>query len=471
MSRFTYIVILLTVLISAPLRGAEPPYELDFDELQLAVEQLDCIVEPNYDEIVESYLNRYLKSSRKYTAKMLGRASIYFPIFEAYLQSAGLPDDLKYLPIVESALNPTGTSRVGAQGLWQFMPSTAPEFGMVLNTEVDERMDTHLATMGALKYLQKSYERYESWELALASYNAGPGRVNRAIRRARSTKFSRVKRYLPRETRNYVPAFIAATFLMKKYAEYDLEPQEPELDLVLTETMVITEPISFAQINRVTGISIPIIKRLNPSYIHDCIPFKDGGAYLILPKRVLPAMLEYLDIRSIGDQNKSPKSSGKWTIVHETPTLAGKYKRVQMITNTPVSTSEIATALEVSPFLLAKWNPSWRLEDTLQLQTVFYQFEPTQYIHLEQTLWYELAPISSRPLRVLDTPISLQANSTSFGQFKAGIGQSQWFVPAYTLPIRALFDKFPSLDQSYVYRKNKLQRDDLLQPGQAIRIK
>jgi len=197
------------------------------------------VAPPRFTSVVKSYINTYTVKKRQHTEAMLGRISIYFPMFEKYLSENNLPVDLKYLSIVESALNPKAVSRSGAVGLWQFMPPTGKENGLKINSTVDERRDPHKSTLAAAKYLKKQYKRYNNWELALAAYNGGPGRVNRAIKRGRSKNFWRIKRYLPKETQNYVPAFIAATYVVNYYPEHNLVPVYPEIDLQMTELIKI----------------------------------------------------------------------------------------------------------------------------------------------------------------------------------------------------------------------------------------
>ena len=175
-----------------------------------------------------------------------------------------MPLDLKFLSVVESALNPMAVSRSGAVGLWQFMPATGREYGLKISRYVDERKDPVKSTLAAIKYLKKQYNRYGNWELALAAYNGGPGRVNRAIKRGRSKNFWRIRKYLPRETRNYVPAYIAATYIANFYHMHDLVPIYPDLELQLTESVKVYETLNFSEIEAITGTPEYIIEILNP---------------------------------------------------------------------------------------------------------------------------------------------------------------------------------------------------------------
>ena len=269
------------------------PYPVYSDEeLEVRVKNLSSLaVTPQLDRVVKSYIKTYSVLKRDRTEKMLGRLVMYFPLFEKYLAEQGMPADIKYLSVVESALNPQATSRVGAGGLWQFMPGTGKEYGLRMNSKLDERRDPHKSTKAAIKYLKRLYNKYQDWELALAAYNSGPGRVNRAIRRGRSRNFWKIKKYLPRETRNYVPAFVAANYIVNNYHLHYLKPQFPELDLQMTDYTKVYKSISFREISEITGTPTHIIKTLNPSFKQGIIPSSRNGHFLTLPKRTMPAYL------------------------------------------------------------------------------------------------------------------------------------------------------------------------------------
>ena len=210
------------------------------------------------------------------------------------LEEAQLPSELKYLSIVESALVPTARSRSGAVGLWQFMPPTGKDYGLRINSTVDERRDPNKSTKAALKYLSKLHKRYGNWELALAAYNGGPGRVNRAVKRGRSKNFWRIQKHLPRETRNYVPAFIAATYIMNYYEMHNLVPIYPEPDLQSTRSEKIYDRLSFNEIANITGAPMYLIKQLNPSFKRQYIPTSRNGNWVILPQQYMPALLNHI---------------------------------------------------------------------------------------------------------------------------------------------------------------------------------
>lgn len=287
----------LALLFFSPLLLQAENYP-EFDEA-LIIERLKSVEEPlvelRYNSVVRGYIKSYLFWNRGKAERILGRTVLYFPLFEEYLHKRDMPDKLKYLSVVESALNPHAVSPVGAMGLWQFMPSTGREYGLQINEYVDERKDPHKSTQAALDYLTRQYEKFGDWALALAAYNGGSGRVSRAIKRGRSKNFWSIRRYMPRETRNYVPAYIAATYLMEFYKEHEVVPEYPPLDYQITEIIKVYDNFDFNRIAQVTGLPLETIEALNPAYKQGVIPENPDGNYLILPKRVMQAFRDYLE--------------------------------------------------------------------------------------------------------------------------------------------------------------------------------
>jgi membrane-bound lytic murein transglycosylase D len=256
-----------------------------------------------YDNIVTAYLQTYLYKKPEKTRAMLSRMPMYFHLFESELKAAGMPDDLKYLSVTESALNPLAVSHCGATGLWQFMPATGSEYGLEQNSAIDERSDPVMATRAALKYLKKLYNSYGDWALALAAYNSGPGNVNRAIKRAHSKNFWAIRKYLPRETCNYVPAFISATYICNFYMMHNLMPDYPDLDYQITAYTKVFDGVAFQEICDATGLDFNTVVALNPGYKKFYVPAQTQGRFIMLPVRVMDAFNNYL--RSKGAQSVS----------------------------------------------------------------------------------------------------------------------------------------------------------------------
>lgn len=283
MDLFKQIILFLFFCLSANACSASDDVYFSEEEAKARAQEMPLMFKVKYDQIVNSYLQTYFVKARPKASRIIGNTSMYFPIFEKYIAEKNLPRDLRFLPILESALNPTAESRSGAMGLWQFMEMTGEEYGLVNNFLVDERKDPHKSTKAALTYLEKLYNKYGDWSLAIAAYNGGPGTVNRAIKRGRSKNFWKIKKYLPRETRNYIPAFTAAAYLFKYYELHGISPLYPELSMQMTDYVKIYEELSFEQIYQLTGIPIYTIEFLNPSYKQQKIYKSYNGNYLILP--------------------------------------------------------------------------------------------------------------------------------------------------------------------------------------------
>lgn len=264
-------------------------------ELRERLSYLSGCVELKTHPVVKGYIRTYVQLKTEKARVMLGKRLTYFPLFEEKLKEYGLPTDLKYLSVVESALNPKAVSRVGATGLWQFMPATGAEYGLRTTSVVEDRSDPVKSTDAAARHLRDLYNRYNDWALALAAYNSGSGRVNAAIKRAHSRNFWTIQRYLPKETRNYVPAFIAATYICNYYTSHGLMPHEPDFDEQLTEYIKVYEGMSFRDIADATGIDYQVVKTLNPGFRRDYVPTATQGHYVILPERVMPAFVRYLN--------------------------------------------------------------------------------------------------------------------------------------------------------------------------------
>ena len=222
---------------------------------------------------VKSFIELYANRRRQQSSRMLGLSYVYFPMFEKYLSQYNLPLELKYLAMVESALNPTAGSKAGAKGLWQFMRGTGAEYGLRVSTLVDDRFDPEKETDAACQYLQNLYARYEDWFLVLAAYNSGPGTVNKAILRAGGVKnYWAIWPYLPAETRGYVPAFIAVTYVMNYAAEHNLYPTNPGLLLHGTDTVMVRDRVAFDQINECIGVPMEDLTFFNPQYTKRIVP-------------------------------------------------------------------------------------------------------------------------------------------------------------------------------------------------------
>ena len=246
-----------------------------------------------YNDVVREAIELYVGGRGALISKMLARSAMYFPIIEEELDRQRLPLELKYLSIVESALNPSAVSRAGATGLWQFMLRTGKIYGLHIDSLVDERMDPQKSTRAMAAYFKDLYGIYGDWLLAIAAYNCGPGNVNKAIQRAGEGRksFWDVYRFLPRETRSYVPFFIAAYYAMEHYEEHDINPSLVRLPLA-TDTVHVNRRLTFRDISHAINIPVEQIEELNPAYKKDIIPGNNGTMVLTLPTAYATAFVE-----------------------------------------------------------------------------------------------------------------------------------------------------------------------------------
>ena len=257
--------------------------------------RIPSIIEMPFNEVVKRYIEAYTGRLRNKVSFMLAAANFYMPIFEEALDTYDLPMELKYLPIIESALNPKAQSRVRASGLWQFMLRTGKAYGLESNSLVEERFDPVKSTWAAVRYLKELYGIYKDWNLVLAAYNSGPGNVNKAIRRAGgSTDYWDIYPFLPKETRGYVPGFIAANYVMTYYCEHGICPMESELPAV-SDTIHINRDLHFQQVASVCNIDIEQLRSLNPQYKKDIIPGNSRVYALRLPNNTVGTFIERQD--------------------------------------------------------------------------------------------------------------------------------------------------------------------------------
>ncbi len=257
--------------------------------------RMPTVMEMPYNEVVRRFIDVYTGRLRNQVAFMLSASNFYIPIFEEALDAYGLPLELKYLPIIESALNPSAVSRAGASGLWQFMLGTGKMYDLVSNSLVDERRDPIKSTWAAARYLKELYNIYNDWNLVIAAYNCGPGNVNKAIRRSGGqTDYWAIYNNLPKETRGYVPAFIAANYVMTYYCDHNICPLETNIPAD-TDTLIINKRLHFEQVADLCNIDIEQLRSLNPQYKRDIIPGDTKAYTLRMPHAEICAFIDKKD--------------------------------------------------------------------------------------------------------------------------------------------------------------------------------
>ncbi len=315
--------------------------------------RIPTVLEFPYNDVVRKFIDVYAGKLRNQVSIMLSSSNFYMPIFEEALDAYGVPNELKYLPVVESALNPSVTSRAGASGLWQFMLVTGKEYGLETNSMVDERRDPIKSSWAAARFLNDLYAIYNDWNLVIAAYNCGPGNVNKAIRRAGGAKdYWAIYHYLPRETRGYIPAFIAVNYIMTYYCEHEICPAAATLPVV-TDTIQVAQDIHFNQISAFCNVQVEELRSLNPQYKHDIIP---GNTHLYTLRLPYNSVATYIENQEsiYNYQRQDLFSKRKIVAIKEAtyPTKGTVYYKIK----SGDTLSEIARKFKVSVPNLRKWN-------------------------------------------------------------------------------------------------------------------
>lgn len=257
--------------------------------------RIPSVMEMAYNDVVQKFIDRYSGRLRHSISYMLGASNFYIPIFEEALEAYQLPLELKYLPVIESALNPLAVSRVGATGLWQFMITTAKQYGLQVNSLTDERRDPVKASYAAARYLKDLYRVFGDWNLVIAAYNCGPENINKAIHRSNGEKdYWQIYPYLPKETRGYVPAFIAANYMMTYYSQHNICPMSTRLP-AKTDTVMVNRNVHLEQVAEVVGINIDLLRSLNPMYRRDVVPGHTEPCPLRLPQTEVGKFIDMQD--------------------------------------------------------------------------------------------------------------------------------------------------------------------------------
>lgn len=276
---------------------ANPDYNPTFttEEYQERLRRLPVVMEMPYNSVVQKFIDQYSGRLRRTVSYALGAGNFYIPIFEEALDYYGLPLELKYLPVIESALEPKAKSSAGAVGLWQFMLATGKRYDLKVNSLIDERQDPYKSSWAAARYLRDLYKIYRDWNLVIAAYNCGPTNVNKAIHRANGVRdYWTIYPYLPSETRGYVPAFIAANYIMNYYCEHNICPMKTKLPIT-TDTVTIMRDLHMQQVAELCNIDVEAIQALNPQYRTQLIPGSSGPMTLRLPTETLNTFIDLKD--------------------------------------------------------------------------------------------------------------------------------------------------------------------------------
>ena len=286
--------------------SGENPYYSD-EEIALRLRKMNTVIEMPFNNVVRQFIDRYTNRMRRSVSTWLGSINFYTPIFEQALESYNVPLELKYLPIIESALNPKAVSRVGATGLWQFMLATGKQYGLRVNSLVDDRRDPIRSSYAAAKYLRDLFRIFGDWTLAIAAYNCGPENVNKAIRRSGGAMdYWKIYPYLPSETRGYVPAFIAANYVMNYYCDHNICPMLTTLP-EHTDTVVVNHNVSLSSISKFCDIDINMLRELNPQYRRDLVNGLNEPSTIRMPIAAINRYVEQEDTIKLYDSEHNSK--------------------------------------------------------------------------------------------------------------------------------------------------------------------
>jgi membrane-bound lytic murein transglycosylase D len=431
------------------------------------LENIESAVDLSFNNVVKNFIQFYTIKRRDQVEVMLGLSAHYFPMFEEALDRYELPLELKFIPIIESALNPMARSRVGASGMWQFMYSTAKLMNLEISSFIDERRDPLKSTDAAARYLKQLYDIYQDWQLVIAAYNCGPGTLNRAIKRAGGKKnYWEIYYNLPRETRQYVPAFIAATYVMNYFSNLRLIPQIPNIPVV-TDTIMVNHLLHFNQIAANTGIDIEQIRLLNPMYRRDVIPGKPDKPYeLRLPIEKVSLFVSMEDSIYNYDRDKYfpnntlVEPSGSSNTSYTLSDIKGKSKIIYTVKSGD-NVAQISQKFKVKAADLRSWNNIRNFIKAGQKLVVYVPETqknktdsdsiPTIKQHKSKASNQEIASAASQS----------GAGSADFVYYTVKKGDNFWTIA----------QKYPGVSNTDIMKLNSIRDEGSLKIGQKLKIK
>lgn len=418
------------------------------EEMMRRLEAMNSFISLPFNENVKNYIILYSEKMPSRMGRVLGLSNYYFPIFEDILNRYDLPEELKYMAVVESMLNPTATSHAGAKGIWQFIYRTAKSYGLEINSYVDERMDIEKSMDAAARYLRDAYRIFGDWALAISSYNCGAGNVSKAIRRAGGSKdYWAIYRYLPRETRGYVPAFVGAMYAMTYSKEYGIVPQNVGMP-VQTDTFEIKKNLHFAQINGKIGVPMEDLRQLNPQYFNDIIPGSNHSYTLKIPVSWTKTFMD-TPIDSIYAFKSDSLLSQKIVKDVKRAGTQSSQQRISYKVKSGDYLGRIASRYKVSVNQLKKWN---------NLRSSNIRVGQILYIY----------PNGSYP-----TTTSSSSGSKSSSKTSASSSKSKSSSVTYTVKsgdsLYKIAKKYPGISADNIKKANGLKNDNI-RPGQKLRI-
>jgi membrane-bound lytic murein transglycosylase D len=439
---------------------------------------IPSVIDLTYNRIVKNYIDVYTRKRREQVRIMLGLSDYYFPIFEGIFDTYGIPYELEYLSVIESALNPRAVSRAGAVGAWQFMYWTGRHYGLTINSLVDERRDPVAATHAAARFLLDLNRIYNDWTLALAAYNCGPGNVNKAIRRSGGRRnFWDIYYFLPRETRGYVPAFIAATYTMNYYTDHLITRAPVELPL-LTDTIRLYEPVHLKQISEVLDIPLGQLRDLNPQYRADVIPASPSHSYAVK----LPADRagDFIDLQDsvfaykdslFFDQGKLVASPTHYSSGYRVDLPGDKYDKLYYTVRAGDNVGYVADWYDVRASDLRYWNNISRNLIRTGQKLVIYKpkGQSSRYRDISSMSFAEKQRFAGReessdhmdPAAPMPDGGAGESGSDDYITYTVRSGDTLWEIAR----------KYPGVTETDIARLNHISDSSKIRPGQVIRIK
>ena len=438
-------------------------------------------IELTYNKQVRSYLDLYTKSRRKQVSIMLGLSDYYFPMIEAKLDAYGLPFELKYLPIIESALNPIAKSKAGAQGMWQFMLGTAKLYKLNVNSFIDERLDPERSTEVACRYLKELYSIFGDWHMVIAAYNCGPGNMKKAIQRAGGKKnYWDVFYYLPVETRGFVPAFIAATYIMNYSQDHGFYAVRPTMP-INSDTVLVRNELHLGQVSDVLGVDLPTLQMLNPKYRRKILPAAGGPYELRLPNDKIGSFITFQDsilkyktevYLAKNNMDKEPtragKSKSKSKAVNETP--VGSDGAITYIVKSGDNLGAISARYKVTVNAIKDWNELKNNNLSIGQKLTVYVAVPKATAPRDTS---NTVVAANQQKDVKDNNAAKVAQQSAPSASAAPAGQADQFV-LYTVRsgdnLWTIAQKYPGTSHEDIMKLNQMTGSKL-QTGQVLKIK
>jgi membrane-bound lytic murein transglycosylase D len=442
--------------------------------------EIPSLIDLTYNRIVKNYINVYTRKRREQVRVMLGLSDYYFPIFEEIFDYYGVPFELKYLAIIESALNPRAVSRARAVGTWQFMYYTGKQYGLTINSLVDERRDPIEATHSAARYLMDLHNIYNDWTLALAAYNCGPGNVNKAIRRSGGRRnFWDIFYYLPRETRGYVPAFIAATYTMNFHEDHLISKAPLQLPRY-TDTIMVHEPVHMKQVAEVLNIPIAQLRDLNPQYREDVVPANAKKSYSIkIPMDQTAAFIDLQDSifsykdSIFFDKGKLVASPQHYSAAYKVDLPPDKYDKLYYTVKSGDNVGFIADWYDVRASDLRYWNNINRNIIRVGQKLVVYKpkGKSARYKEVSNMSFNEKQKFAGRSVSASSSSSSSSSKSSEASSSSSGSGDYITYTIRQGDTLWEIAQKYPGTSESDIARLNNMTNSSKIQPGQVIRIK